>query len=345
MNPRVPATFIILAVTAVAACGDHGVTEPRVATSAPAATELEIACAYPDGARIVQVSTSTQLTAALANAQPGDFIQMAGGTYTGPFSATVSGTAGQRITLCGNRDAVIQTGSTSTLGFALRIRASYWTLTGFTVTSAQQGVSVEGGAYNDVQNLAVHGIGQEAIKLFKLSSYNTVRNNHIYDTGVWYPEWGEGVYVGSYNGHWTANSGGQPDASDYNQVLNNVFGPDVRAEHIDVKEGTTGGLIDGNTFDGRGMVQSQTWVDSWVEIKGNGYTVSGNTGAVSIRDGFQSYQVLAGWGYNNTFAGNVADVQASGYGFRVDNGMGHVVRCDNQVTNAGTGYANVACTP
>jgi hypothetical protein len=185
MNPRVPATFIVLAAAAaVAACGDQSVTEPRVAPSAPAATELEIACAYPESARLVQVSTSAQLASALASAQPGDFIHMADATYTGPFSTTVSGTARQRITLCGSRNAVIQTGSTSTLGFALRIRASYWTLTGFTVTYAQQGVSVEGGAYNDVQNLAVHGTGQEAIKLFKLSSYNTVRNNRIYDTGV-----------------------------------------------------------------------------------------------------------------------------------------------------------------
>jgi hypothetical protein len=285
------------------------------------------------------------LAAALQNAQPGDFIHMADGTYTGNFSSTISGTPERRITLCGSRSAVIQTGSTSTLGFALRVRASYWTVTGFTVTNAQQGVAVEGGRHDDIQNLAVHGIGQEAIKLFKLSSYNTVRNNRIYNTGVWYPEWGEGVYVGSYYGHWSANSGGQPDASDYNQVLDNVFGPDVRAEHIDVKEGTTGGLVQGNSFNGMGMVQSQTWVDSWVEIKGNAWTVRGNTGSLAIRDGFQAYQVYAGWGLNNTFESNVADVQGPGYGFRVETGKGHVVRCNNQVTNAAAGFANVACTP
>lgn len=344
MNPRVPATFALLTLAAsAAACGDQ-VTGPQ---AAPAATELEAeaVCLPLRTQRHVQVATASQLATALQNAQPGDFIQMADGTYTGNFSTTVSGTAEQRIVLCGSRGAVIQTGSTSTLGFALRVRASYWTLVGFTVTNAQQGVAVEGGTRNEIVNLAVHGIGQEAIKLFKLSSYNTVRDNRIYDTGVWYPEWGEGVYVGSYYGHWSANSGGQPDASDYNQVLNNVFGPDVRAEHVDVKEGTTGGLIQGNQFDGRGIVQSQTWVDSWVEIKGNGYTVSGNTGSVSPRDGFQAYSVLAGWGYNNTFAGNAADVQGPGYGFRVDNGVGHVVRCSNSVTSAGSGFANVACTP
>lgn len=346
MNRRVPTAFAFLSVTALAACGDNGVTEPRAEPSGPfATTELDVACPRGGELRLVDVSTATQLAAALANAQPGDLIRMADGTYQRNFFATVSGTPERRITLCGTRNAVIQTGSTSTLGFALSIRASYWTVKGFTVTNAQQGVAVEGGTRNEVAGLAVHGIGQEAIKLYKVSTYNTVWNNRIYNTGLWNPEWGEGVYVGSYYGHWGANSGGQPDASDYNQVLENQFGPDVRAEHIDVKEGTTGGLIRGNIFDGRGMVRSQTWVDSWVEIKGNGWTVAENTGSVSLRDGFQAYQVLAGWGYNNTFAANVADVQAAGYGFRVDNGMGHVVRCSNQVTSAGSGYANVACVP
>jgi hypothetical protein len=347
MNRRSPTAFLLLAATAaVAGCGDDGITAPRATPTGPAARgEIAVTCLASENHRYVQVATASQLASALQNAQPGDYIQMLDGTYTGNFSTMVSGTPDRRITLCGSRNAVIQTGSTSTLGFALRVRASYWTLVGFTVTNAQQGVSVEGGRYNDIQNLAVHGTGQEAIKLFKLSSHNTVRYNRIYNTGVWNAEWGEGVYVGSYFGHWTANSGGGPDASDYNHVLNNDFGPDVRAEHIDVKEGTTGGLIQGNSFNGQGMVQSQTWVDSWVEVKGNGYTVRGNTGSVSIRDGFQAYQVYAGWGSNNTFEGNVADVQGPGYGFRVDAGMGHVVRCNNQVTSAGAGFANVACTP
>lgn len=339
MNRRAHRTFLVLAVAAAVVFGGvPGFAEPL------ALSELDIACPQETALRLVQVATAGELAAALGNAQAGDLIRMTDGTYTGPFSALVSGTSYRPITLCGTRNAVIQTGSTSSLGFALRVRASHWTLKGFTVTNAQQGVSVEGGSHNDIAGLAVHGIGQEAIKLFKLSSHNTVRNNQIYNTGVWYPEWGEGVYVGSYYGHWPDNSGGQPDASDYNQILDNDFGPDVRAEHIDVKEGTTGGLIQGNHFDGRGMVRSQTWVDSWVEIKGNGYTVSENTGSVSLRDGFQAYQVHADWGYDNTFTGNVADVQASGYGFRVDTGRGHVVMCDNQVSNAGAGFANVPCT-
>ncbi len=344
---RTASAVLAAAVAALAACGDQGVTEPRAAATAdrPARTETVYTCLYEPVTRTVNVANTPQLAEALQDAQPGDLILLADGTYTGPFVATASGTASERITLCGSRNAVVQTGSTSTLGFALVIRASYWTVKGFTVTSAQQGVAVEGGHHNEITGMAVHGIGQEAVKLYKISTYNTVRGNEIYDTGVWNAEWGEGVYVGSYNGHWAQNSGGQPDSSDYNRVLDNQFGPDVRAEHIDVKEGTKRGLIQGNHFDGRGMVRSQTWVDSWVEIKGNEYTVTGNTGAVSLRDGFQAYEALSGWGWNNTFSDNVADVQSTGYGFRVDNNRGHVVRCSNQVTNAASGAWNIACTP
>lgn len=348
MSPRVhPPFVVVLAFTAAAAaCADHGVTDPPAAPPGrPAATELDILCPRGAESRVVNVATASELALALKKPLPGDLIRMADGTYTGNFFATASGTPSHSITLCGTRNAVIQTGSISTLGFALTVRASYWTLVGFTVTNSQQGVAVEGGTRNHIVNLAVHGTGQEAIKLYKLSSYNTVQNNRVYNTGLDTAEWGEGVYVGSYYGHWAANSGSLPDASDYNEILNNEFGPDVRAEHIDVKEGTTGGVIEGNRFDGRGITQPPSWVDSWVEIKGNQWTVRGNTGSFSPGDGFQAYSVIGGWGLDNLFENNVADVQGPGFGFQVDTLGGHVVRCSNQVTNAGAGFANVPCTP
>lgn len=346
MSRRARTAFAVLAVATLAACRDVGVTAPPAEPSGRhAAAELDIICPRAIDARVVNVANASELALALKKPMPGDLIRMADGTYTGNFLATVSGTADRRITLCGSRNAVIQTGSTSTLGFALTIRANYWVLVGFTVTNAQQGVAVDGGNHNHVIGLAVHGTGQEAIQLYKFSSYNIVQNNRIYNTGLWNPEWGEGVYVGSPWDQWPANSGNQPDASNYNEILNNHFGPDVRAEHVDVKEGTTGGVIEGNQFDGQGIVQSQVWVDSWVEVKGNGWTVRGNTGSVSPQDGFQAYSVIGGWGHNNVFESNVADVQGPGYGFFVQPGMGHVVRCSNQVTNAAAGFANVPCTP
>jgi len=51
--------------------------------------------------RLVAVSTSSQLAGAFANAQAGDQIRLAAGTYTGPTTLSRSGTAAKPITVCG----------------------------------------------------------------------------------------------------------------------------------------------------------------------------------------------------------------------------------------------------
>jgi len=45
---------------------------------------------------------------------------------------------------------------------------------------------------------------------------------------------------------------------------------------MDIKEGTTGGPISGNTF-GAGM--SGSWADSWIDLKGNGWVIQNNHGS------------------------------------------------------------------
>jgi hypothetical protein len=112
---------------------------------------------------------------------------------------------------------------------------------------------------------------------------------------------------------------------------------------VDAKEGTTGGIIRGNRLDGTGMVQSRSWVDSWMEIKGNDYQIIENQGTGAITDGFQVFTVRSGWGNGNVFRRNVADVQAPGVGFRISSGFENLVGCDNVVTSAAGGFATVDC--
>ena len=119
----------------------------------------------------------------------------------------------------------------------------------------------------------------------------------------------------------------------------------VTAENIDVKEGTTGGVIAGNDLDGAGLTGDH-YADSWIDLKGNDYLVADNTGVDSLLDGFQTHVQLDGWGERNVFRGNRLTVRAAGVGinvYRADGGTGNVVACDNVVVDAGAGLANVPC--
>ena len=114
------------------------------------------------------------------------------------------------------------------------------------------------------------------------------------------------------------------------------------AESMDIKEGTSDGVIQGNTFDGAGM--SGSWADSWIDLKGNSWTVAGNHGTNAPEDGFQVHGALDGWGNDNIFSNNTADVRGPGYGFWLQNNVtGNVVACDNHVLAAASGFANTPC--
>jgi hypothetical protein len=291
----------------------------------------------------VAVSTAADLTAAIARAEPGDLIQLTAGHYVGSWTVRVSGTSDAPIVLCGASDAVLDAASISSRD-VITLKANYWTLGGFTITGGLRGVYSERASYNTLERLTIHDTGQEAVHWRVFSSHNVIRQSTIRSTGLINGEFGEGIYIGQWRGHWAATTGGQPDRSDSNSVIDNVIGPAVTAEHVDAKEGTTGGIISGNTFDGRGIARSQPWVDSWVEINGNGYLISGNTGSSSPLDGFQVMVGLAGWGNENRFERNVADVGAAGFGFRIDgSASGNVVTCDNIVEGAQAGFANTDC--
>jgi ABC-type histidine transport system ATPase subunit len=87
--------------------------------------------------------------------------------------------------------------------------------------------------------------------------------------------------------------------------------------------------------------------DSWVDVKGNGWTIEGNTGTAAPQDGFQVHEVVDGWGQHNVFAGNVSNVDGSGYAINVAGPRGlrasTEVRCDNSVQSAAQGLTNVDC--
>lgn len=85
------------------------------------------------------------------------------------------------------------------------------------------------------------------------------------------------------------------------------------------------------------------FADSWVDVKGNGYTLKDNHGDTAILDGFQTHAVMAGWGLDATFEGNVM-TGIPGYGINVAKAStGTVVTCTNTVDASATGLSNIAC--
>jgi len=316
-----------------------------------------------DTGRTVQVANSDQLTAAIADARPGDTIQLADGTYSGKlavgkysgsFAIVKSGTASAPIKLTGSRNAIIDGGGPSGRYGLYIANASYWNISGITITNASKGVVLDGSSHVVLDAVRVYAVGDEAVHFRAFSSDNLIKNSIIEKTGVKQPQYGEGVYIGSAKSNWGTHSNGNPDKSDRNQVINNTIS-NTSAENIDVKEGSSGGLISGNRFDGVGMA-GENYADSWIDAKGNGYTISDNTAVVSgpavFQDGFQVHQALAGWGNDNVFRNNKMDLNnAPGYGFYLQKGVtGNILKCDNIVTGAKSGFAvlntsAVTCNP
>ncbi len=296
--------------------------------------------AFTCPAATVTVSTSDQLQKALDTARAGASIRIADGLYTGEFRTTRDGSAKKPIYLCGSRDAVLEAGAIKG-GYTLHFDgASSWRVDGFTVRNGQKGVMVDAGQDIGLQNLLVEHIGDEAVHLRTGSSRNVVRGLTIRDTGNRKPQYGEGVYIGTAQSNWCEYTKCKPDPSNGNFVIGNRISG-TTAESVDIKEGTSGGVLYGNTFDGDAMTEG----DSWVDVKGNGWLISGNTGATSKADGYKVIEILDGWGWRNLFSANKSTVDGSGYAINVTKRhSGNVVRCNNTAVKAADGLTTIDCS-
>lgn len=305
----------------------------------------------PPASRTINVSNAMALKAALADARPGDNIVLADGVYKGRFviDAGKDGTASQPIRLIGSRNAVLD-GDNINSGYVLYLQSNYWTVKGISITNGLKGIMVDGVVNNIIDSIKVYNIGEEAIHLRKFSSHNTIQNVEITNTGIKTPDYGEGIYIGSAKSNWATYTNGNPDLCDSNLVTNNKIGPGIAAECIDIKEGTTGGIISGNYFDATGITGANS-ADSWMDVKGNYYLIENNTGfnpsSSILKDGYQVNVAYSGWGNYNTFKNNVCNVNAPGYGFNIrltsSNGtaIGNKVYTGNIVNGAASGITNI----
>lgn len=286
----------------------------------------------------ITCSTSACLTTALSNAAPGDVITLAAGvTFSGVFVASANGTSANPIILqSDSSNKAILEGPGTSANYNLHMTGDYWIVKNVKITNAKKGIVLDNANYTLIDNVEVYHIGEEAIHYRDGSSFNTLQNSNIYDIGTVNPQFGEGVYVGSDVGKW----GSFAKETDHNVIKNNVIGPNVRAESIDIKEGATGTIVEGNTFDGTGISGANA-ADSFIDIKGNNSIIRNNIGYRNnnpqINDAFQTNEKSPGWGYNNDIYNNVVDMNnTTGYVINVKAGSANA--CNNTRTPAGNMY-------
>jgi hypothetical protein len=317
----------------------------------------------------VDVDTAAELEAALSAAPPGQTIRLAAGIYHGAFLARTAGTASAPITLTGPAAAVLTNPQSSGTGgscptpadgfdpgYGLWLYgAAHWRLSGFTVANAKKGIMIDASTHVTIDGVYVHDIGDEGVHFRRSSADGAIQNSRIENTGQTQPQFGEGIYLGSANSNWPCygNAAGI-DASDRVLVLNNRVGPGVAAEHVDVKEGTIGGVIRGNTWNGRGIA-GQNSADSWLDVKGSNYLIENNTGTFTppgvLANGYETHNPTPGSGCGNAWRNN--DSELGGIGRWAINitstskcaGNLNVVSASNTVTNATSGLTNIAVTP
>src|SRR5690606_6471918 len=103
----------------------------------------------------VPVASSFALTKALANAEPGDTIQLLPGTYAGEFTLARSGTADKPITLTGtevNLSKIDASGDP----VGIQVDADHVIISNINILHAKTGISLQGGNRTDVAILGNH---------------------------------------------------------------------------------------------------------------------------------------------------------------------------------------------
>lgn len=279
------------------------------------------------------LTSAAAIQAAMINASAGTIITIAPGAYsgiraasgdprldangvpTGVFYSGASGTSGSRIVLKGCDPAnppILQGPATNDGSYGIHLTGDYWEIRDIKVTRAQKGIMIDNGNYNFIYKAEIYNVGDEGVHFRDGSSYNTLDNANIYDTGKYQAGYGEGAYVGSDEGA----------AYEHTVIGNTIryttFGPGITAEHIDIKEGADGTLVEYCTFNGTGISGANS-ADSFIDVKGVNSKIYNNTGSrngnSSVVDAFQNRTHGSSYptGTNNDFKNNIVHLDGVGY--------------------------------
>lgn len=277
-----------------------------------AAAAVTVTSAEEDDTRIVRVSSASELNDALSSARAGDEIILSPGTYSNDkwmgkwavFWAEADGTPDKPIVLRSEDpdDKAVLCGVTQEEKVVLDITGSYWEIRDLVICEGSKGIFLNKSEHSVISDCEVYNTGSEAVHIIDNSSYNLIENCFIHHAGTVSPQYGEGVYIGS-----SKNTDKYGHECHYNAVRGCTFGPEIAADHVDIKEYTLGNIVEYCTFDGTG-IKGENGGDSFVEVKGNDCIVRYNTGR---RNGcekqlyaFDTAVLVDGWGQHNKFYDN-----------------------------------------
>ncbi|CAM9477454.1 unnamed protein product, partial [Hapterophycus canaliculatus] len=264
------------------------------------------------------------LSEAMEMAEPGDIVHLEDGIYDVQLATTMDGEQDNPIVVEGGPGAIINGDSSP----SVLVTHSYITLKGFTVdgqigpSSSEDSylskcVLAEGSGTNSsldgfvMENLHVQNCGGECVRLrYSVVGANITRNT-IQDCGIHDYRFnsteknGEGIYIGTASSQWVDG----PDESNHNVILANNISTNGN-ECVDIKEGATGNVVEGNICSNQLDEESGCY-----DSRGDGNTFRYNVGWNCLGVGVR----LGGWkveghqyGVSNSVYGNVFGEVACG---------------------------------
>jgi hypothetical protein len=227
------------------------------------------------------VSNATQLRTAMSSAASGDIIVLAAGTYQP--STVVSGIQSLSYANGGiahvvaaqfvlkNKTNITIKAASATNKPVLKATAvgdgkyifyaqssNGLKLENIIFETGEKGAVIDRSDNVQVTGCVFRDIGAEGLHLRDGTDSAQVKNNSFTRIGMARKDRGEALYIGSDKKMWHPDylpANPRDDfkfigANDNTLVDGNTFGPDIGAEHVDLKEGTRGAIVRNNTFIG-----------------------------------------------------------------------------------------------
>ena len=259
------------------------------------------------------------IQAALDSADPGTVVQLASGIYDQDFRTVIDGRPDAPILVTGPPDAVVRGGGAI---YVVQVNHDHHVFQGFTIDGHfgddepsgyrqkllyAQGTERRSGVTGlRLLDMRITNALDECVRLRYFAVDNEIAGNSISNCGLQDFKFdgsgknGEGVYIGTAPDQTDddSNPTDEPDRSSRNVVRNNrITGG---GECVNLKEGTTENVVEGNTCVGPRDDDS-----GGIDVRGSGNIVRGNTvtdgQGVGIRLGAEEIDA----GIDNDVVGNV----------------------------------------